>query len=62
MAYCLNCLGVFSMIEFLDAFSDVFLWPVDPQNLNFENNPVMIVLSTILVTMGIVRVLRMIFL
>lgn len=50
------------MIEFLDAFSDVFLWPVDPQNLNFENNPVMIVLSTILVTMGIVRVLRMIFL
>lgn len=50
------------MIEFLDAFSDVFLWPVDPQNLNLENNPVMIVLSTILVAMGIVRILRMIFL
>lgn len=45
---------------FLDQFSDVFLWPVDPANLHFEDNPVMVCLTTILVTMGIARILRMV--
>ena len=46
------------MLDFLQAFVDVFLYPIDPQNLNFENNPVMIALSAILIGVGLVRVFR----
>lgn len=45
------------MIEFLDLFMDVFLFPIDPVNLDFENNPIMICLTCILVGMGISRML-----
>lgn len=44
------------MIEILDLFMDVFFFPVDPAYLDYENNPVMICLTAILVGMGISRI------
>ncbi len=46
------------MIDFLNLFADVFLFPLDPVNLNFDDNVVMISLSAVLLGMGIVRLFR----
>lgn len=61
----LNCLtikGVFSMIDFLNLFFDVFLYPIDPANLDFENNVIMIILSLCLIGIGFSRLLRRVLL
>lgn len=50
------------MIGFLDLFFDVFLFPIDPVNLNFENNVVMIILSLCLIGIGFSRLLRRVLL
>lgn len=46
------------MSEFLSAFFDVVMFPVDPVNLNFEDNPIMIILSMIIIGMGVVNLFR----
>ena len=61
----LNCMkikGVFSMIDFLNLFFDVFLFPIDPANLDFENNVIMIILSLCLIGIGFSRLLRRVLL
>ena len=45
------------MLELLNAFADVFFYPVNPEYLDFENNPIMIFLSAILLGMGISGIL-----
>lgn len=45
------------MIELLQSFMDVFLWPMDPANLDLDNNPIMLCLTAILLGIGISRVL-----
>ena len=59
---CLIIKGVFSMIDFLDLFFDVFLFPIDPVNLDFENNVIMIILSLCLIGIGFSRLLRRVLL
>lgn len=49
------------MIEILTAFFDVFYWPIDPANLYFEENPIMICLTAILLCMGISRIFFLLF-
>ena len=49
------------MIDLLQSFADVFFWPIDPANLNFENNPVMICLSAILLGIGLARVVFQVY-
>ena len=61
----LNCMkirGYFSMIDFLDLFFDIFFFPIDPANLDFENNVVMIILSLCLIGIGFSRLLRRVLL
>lgn len=41
------------MLELLNAFADIFFYPVNPEYLDFENNPIMICLTAILLGMGI---------
>ena len=43
------------MIDFLNLFFDVFLFPIDPANLDFENNVIMIILSLCLIGIGFSR-------
>ena len=45
------------MLELLNAFADSFFYPVNPEYLDFENNPIMIFLSAILLGMGISGIL-----
>lgn len=45
------------MLELLNAFADIFFYPVNPEYLDFENNPIMIFLSAILLGMGISGIL-----
>lgn len=45
------------MLDLLNAFADVFFYPVNPEYLDFENNPIMIFLSAILLGMGISGIL-----
>lgn len=46
------------MFDFLDAFAAVFLFPLDPANLNLDSNVIMIGILAVLVPMGIARCLR----
>lgn len=46
------------MTDFLSAFFDVVLFPMDPVNLDFENNPVMIILVMCVIGMGVVGLFR----
>lgn len=46
------------MTDFLAAFFDVVLFPVDPVNLDFENNPVMILLTMCVIGIGVVGLFR----
>ncbi len=43
------------MIDFLELFFDVVLHPVDPANLNLENDPIMTMFILIILIMGIVK-------
>lgn len=49
------------MSDFIFAFFDVVMFPVDPVNLNFEDNPVMIILSMVIIGMGVVDLFRRCF-
>ena len=49
------------MSDFLSAFFDVVWFPVDPVNLDFENNPVMIVLVMAVIGMGVVKLFKGVF-
>jgi len=44
------------MEQLLTSFFDVFLYPVNPEFLDFENNPIMIFLSMILLGIGIYHI------
>lgn len=46
------------MIEFLQLFSDVFLYPLDPQYLDLENNPLYAVMICVLLGCGLAYLLR----
>ncbi len=37
------------MLDFLAAFKEVLLYPVNPEYANFENNPVLIILVAIVI-------------
>lgn len=50
------------MIDFFNLFFDVFLFPIDPANLDFENNVIMIILSLCLIGIGFSRLLRRVLL
>jgi len=45
------------MLDLLNAFADIFFYPVNPEYLDFENNPIMIFLSAILLGMGLFGIL-----
>lgn len=45
------------MLELLNAFADIFFYPVNPEYLDFENNPIMLFLTAILLGMGISGIL-----
>jgi len=49
------------MDDFLSAFFDVFLYPVNPEFLSFEDNPVMLLLCMVLIGMGITGIVRRFF-
>lgn len=46
------------MDDFLTAFFDVFFYPVNPEFLSFEDNPVMLLLCMVLIGVGIVGIVR----
>ena len=49
------------MEELLTSFFDVFLFPVNPEYLDFENNPVMLLLCMILIGMGVFGLFMRVF-
>lgn len=46
------------MEEFLTAFFDVFFYPVNPEFLSLEENPVMLLLCMVLIGIGLVGIVR----
>lgn len=46
------------MSDFVTAFFDVLLFPMDPVNVDIENNPIMIILLMIIIGMGIVGLFK----
>lgn len=46
------------MNDFLSAFFDVIWFPVDPANLDFESNPIMIILVMCVIGMGVVGLFK----
>lgn len=50
------------MGEFLNAFADVFFYPVNPEYFSsFDENPVMTVLCVVLLGIGISGITRKLF-
>lgn len=46
------------MTDFLTAFFDVLLYPVNPAYLNFADDPIMVVLVMCILGIGIVQLFR----
>lgn len=46
------------MIEFLELFGEIFLYPLDPQYIDLENNPLYAVMICVLIGSGLVYLLR----
>ena len=46
------------MNDFIAAFFDVLLFPMDPVNLDIENNPIMLILLMVVIGIGVVGIYK----
>ena len=49
------------MIEFLELFGEIFLYPLNPEYLDLSNNPLYAVMIAVLLGCGLVYLVRRLF-
>ena len=49
------------MIEFLDAFADVLLYPMDPSGLDLAENPLILSCLAVLIGLSVLRIVKEVF-